>query len=80
MSGFTRRSKGVIKWFNTPKGFGFIEPDIPGREVFLYVASWAGNPPANLQVGDRVEFDTFEMSRGLLARNLRKLDLTAVAE
>ncbi len=80
MSRFDIRCTGVIRWFNPVKGFGFIESEPAGREVFLYVSNWSGGKGLALHVGDRVEFDIDEMSNGYRARNVHKLGLTAVAE
>lgn len=72
-------AKGIVKWFNQEKGFGFIEQDDSGTDVFVHVSQFAKEAP-RLFEGDRVEFDAEEMPNGLRARNVRKLDLTSAAE
>ena len=48
---------GTVKWFNPGKGFGFVEPEGGGKDVFLHISAVerAGlEPPAD---GQKVEFD-----------------------
>ena len=73
-------AKGIVKWFNRKKGFGFISMEPTAAEVFVHLARPARGGGAVLAEGDRVEFDTEEMPRGLRATNVRKLDLTPAAE
>lgn len=49
------KSKGVIKFFNTQKGFGFITPENGGKEIFVHANNIEGNPQA-LREGQRVEY------------------------
>lgn len=72
-------AKGIVKWFNQEKGFGFIEQDDSGTDIFVHVSQVA-REMLRLSEGDRVEFDAEEMPNGLRARNVRKLDLTFAAE
>lgn len=73
-------AKGVVKWFNRKKRFGFISMDPTSVEVFVHLSQMNRAAPAGLDEGDRVEFDTEEMPRGLRATNVRKLDLTPAAK
>ena len=72
-------TQGIVKWFNQKKGFGFIEQDNSGADVFVHLSQIAKNAQI-LSEGDHVEFDVEEMPKGLRARNVRKLDLTSAAE
>ena len=71
---------GVVKWFNRKKGFGFIETEKPGAEIFMQVADVVKGGDRAIAEGDRVEFETVDRSGRLQAKNIRKLNLTRGAE
>lgn len=62
--------KGTVKWFNSRKGFGFIEPE-EGKDVFVHQS--ALTPETNLNEGDKVEFDIEETQKGPQAKDVKKL-------
>lgn len=51
----TQKSKGIIKFFNAQKGFGFITPDNGGKELFVHITSVLGDAPS-LAEGQKVEY------------------------
>lgn len=59
---------GKVKFFNADKGFGFITPDNGGKDVFVH-ATDIGN--AQLNEGDKVEFEVVEGKKGPQASNVR---------
>lgn len=63
--------KGTVKWFSRLKGYGFIQPENGGREVFVHYSAIAGNGYRNLSEGDCVEFDEVDRGRGPLAQSVR---------
>ena len=71
---------GVVKWFNRKKGFGFIEMEGTGAEVFVQASKIAKGGERTMAEGDRVEFEIDERSQQLQATNVRKLNLTLGAE
>lgn len=73
-------SKGVVKWFNSKKGFGFIELETTGVDVFLHASKIVDGGARSIAEGDQVEFDADQLSNGLRAQNVRRLRLTPVAE
>lgn len=64
---------GVVKWFNTTKGFGFIAVDGQSRDVFVHYSAIQGDGFKNLEEGDRVEFVMQLGDKGPQAREVRKV-------
>ena len=48
---------GTVKWFNAQKGFGFIEPDDGGKDVFLHITAVERAGMNNPTEGQRLEFE-----------------------
>jgi len=51
------RQNGTVKWFNTAKGFGFIQPDDGGADVFVHVSAVEQAGLRGLNEGDQVSFE-----------------------
>jgi CspA family cold shock protein len=64
--------KGVVKWFNDKKGYGFIA-DEEGTELFVHYQDIQGEGFKTLQENDNVEFDVGEGEKGPKAMNVRKV-------
>ena len=62
---------GKVKWFNGEKGFGFIEQEGGGEDLFVHFSAIAGDGYRNLNEGDEVEFDTEQGKKGMQATNVR---------
>src|SRR5438132_10221299 len=62
---------GTVKWFNDAKGFGFIEPDGGGADVFAHFSAIAMEGFKTLKQGSRVSFEVSEGPKGQLAQNIQ---------
>jgi len=56
---------GTVKFFNDTKGFGFIEPESGGKDLFVHVSGLA--PGVELREGDKVNFNIGEGKKGPMA-------------
>jgi CspA family cold shock protein len=64
-------AKGVVKWFNDSKGFGFIEQE-NGEDVFVHFSSIQGEGFKTLAEGEAVSFDVVQGAKGPQAANVVK--------
>ena len=65
----SERVVGTVKWFNSGKGFGFIERE-GGPDVFVHFSAIQGDGFKNLQEGQKVEFTVEQGPKGLQAANV----------
>ncbi|GAA1093164.1 MULTISPECIES: cold-shock protein [Nocardiopsis] len=61
---------GTVKWFNADKGFGFIEQDGGGADVFAHFSAIQSTGYRELAEGQSVEFDVTQGAKGLQAENI----------
>jgi CspA family cold shock protein len=67
----TERITGTVKWFDSSKGYGFIQPEIESvEEVFVHYTAIVDDGFRNLYEGDRVEFSVVDDPRGPQAINV----------
>ena len=66
------RRQGAVKWFNSVKGFGFIQAE-DGEELFVHFSAIQGDGYRSLTDGDRVVFDVVESGKGKQAANVSKV-------
>ncbi|MFB7908442.1 cold-shock protein [Kitasatospora sp. NPDC056076] len=62
---------GTVKWFNAEKGFGFIEQDGGGPDVFVHYSNIDSQGFRELVEGQRVEFDITQGQKGPQAERVR---------
>ncbi|WP_042433450.1 cold-shock protein [Streptacidiphilus anmyonensis] len=63
-------AQGTVKWFNAEKGFGFIEQDGGGPDVFAHYSAISGNGYRELVEGESVSFDVEQGQKGPQAANI----------
>lgn len=61
---------GTVKWFNDTKGYGFIEQEGTGDDVFVHYSAIAGEGYRSLTQGSVVEFDIEQSPKGPRAENV----------
>ncbi|KQL53595.1 cold-shock protein [Heyndrickxia shackletonii] len=64
-------TQGTVKWFNSEKGFGFIEVE-GGDDVFVHFSAIQGEGYKTLDEGQKVTFDIEQGARGPQAANVQK--------
>jgi cold shock protein len=64
-------ASGTVKWFNATKGYGFIQPDGGGKDVFVHISAVERAGFTSLAEGARVTFDIVPNRGKESAENLR---------
>lgn len=64
---------GIVKWFNSTKGFGFITPDQGDKDLFVHFSGIVGSNFRTLEEGAKVEFEVQDSDRGPSAVNVKAL-------
>jgi cold shock protein len=55
---------GTVKWFNNDKGYGFIEPDDGGKDLFVHHTAITGSGYKSLEDGAKVEYEEEQGPKG----------------
>lgn len=64
--------RGTVKWFNNAKGYGFIEPDSGGPDVFVHHTAIQMEGFRTLSQGEEVAFEATEGPKGLQAQSVTR--------
>lgn len=62
---------GTVKWFNSTKGFGFIQPDAGGKDVFVHISAVERAGLSSLNEGAKVSYEIVQDRGKESAGNLR---------
>lgn len=65
-------ANGTVKWFNSQKGYGFIQPDGGGADVFVHMSAVEAAGMRTLNEGDKVSYDVTTERGKAAATNLKK--------
>ena len=57
-------AQGTVKWFNTTKGYGFIQPDDGGKDVFVHISAVESAGLKGLQDNQKISYEMVEDRRG----------------
>ena len=66
-------AEGTVKWFDNKKGYGFIETDDSGEDVFVHYSAVQLEGFKTLEEGQRVRFDVVQGDKGPKAANVTPL-------
>jgi cold shock protein len=64
---------GTVKWFSDEKGFGFVTPDEPGKDLFVHHTAIEGEGFRSLTEGAKVSFEAEADTKGPRAVNVRPI-------
>jgi len=64
---------GTVKWFNSQKGYGFIQPDGGGKDVFVHISAVERAGLSSLNEGQKVSYDVLTERGKEAAGNLKPI-------
>jgi CspA family cold shock protein len=71
LAGDTEVAIGTVKWFNATKGYGFIQPNSGGKDVFVHISAVEKAGLSSLNEGAKVSYEEMSNRGKTSAENLR---------
>ncbi len=62
--------QGTVKWFNSEKGYGFIQPGDGSEDLFVHYSGIAGGGFRSLEEGQKVSYEAAQGQKGMQAQNV----------
>ncbi|WP_259289165.1 cold-shock protein [Candidatus Nasuia deltocephalinicola] len=72
--------KGLVKWFNDAKGYGFIVSEKNNEDIFVHFSSIIMQGFKTLKEGQKVDFEILETAKGVQASNVKMADENVIFE
>jgi CspA family cold shock protein len=66
-------ARGAVKWFNPTKGYGFVQPDGGGKDVFVHISAVERAGLSSLNEGQKIEFEVVSNRGKESAENIKVL-------
>lgn len=70
----TKMATGTVKWFNSTKGYGFIQPDAGGADVFVHISAVERAGMRDLREGQKLSYELATERGKTSAANLKVVD------
>jgi CspA family cold shock protein len=72
--------KGTVRWFNNKKGYGFLQKDSDGKDIFVHYSAITMEGYKTLKTNDKVEFEIVQGEKGPQAANVVTTGAAATEE